>query len=182
MKAISIAVLALILGLGTSVAAEPSTMRLHETPKLVPRIEFADGNGNTQTLEAWHGKVLLLNVWATWCGPCRAEMPTLDRLQATLGGEDFEVLALSIDRAGARVVREFFDETGIEHLGIFVDKTMKVSRDLKIFGLPGTLLIGSGGRELGRLIGPAEWDTPEMIAFFETVIAEHTGKEKIHDN
>lgn len=177
MKAIPIAVLALILGFGTSAAAEPSTMRLHETPKPVPRIAFADGNGDPQTLEAWRGKVVLLNVWATWCGPCRTEMPTLDRLQATLGGENFEVLALSIDRAGADVVREFFDEIGIEHLGIFVDKTMKASRDLKVFGLPGTLLIGPNGRELGRLIGPAEWDTPEMIAFFTTVIAEHRGKE-----
>lgn len=177
MKAISIAVLALFLGFGTSVAAEPSAMRLHETPQPVPQIDFTDGSGAPHTLEAWRGKVVLLNVWATWCGPCRAEMPTLDRLQATLGDEHFEVLALSIDRAGADVVREFFDEIGIEHLGIFVDKTGKASRDLKIFGLPGTLLIGPDGRELGRLIGPAEWDTPEMIAFFEIVIADHTGKE-----
>lgn len=177
MKAISIAVLALVLGLGASMAAEPPAMRLHETPQPVPPIAFADGNGAPQTLEAWRGKVILLNVWATWCHPCRAEMPTLDRLQATLGGEQFEVLALSIDRAGADVVREFFDEIGVEHLGIFVDKTMKASSDLKILGLPGTLLIGPDGRELGRLIGPAEWDTPEMIAFFETVLAEHTGKK-----
>lgn len=182
MKAILIAVLALVLELGTSVAAEPSMMLLHETPNPVPSIAFTDENGNAQTLEAWRGKVLLLNIWATWCGPCRAEMPTLDRLQATLGGEDFEVLALSIDRAGDSVVRKFFDEIGIEHLDIFVDKTMKVSRDLKIFGLPGTVLIGPNGQELGRLIGPAEWDAPEMIAFFENIIAKHTGKEKNHDD
>jgi len=177
MKAISIALLALVLGLGTSAADEPPAMRLHETPQSVPAITFADGSGVPHTLEAWRGKVVLLNVWATWCGPCRAEMPTLDRLQATLGGERFEVLALSIDRAGADVVRAFFNEIGIEHLGIFVDTTMQASRDLKIFGLPGTLLIGPNGRELGRLIGPAEWDTPEMIAFFETVIADHTARE-----
>lgn len=177
MKAISIAILALMFKLGASVAAEPSAIPLHETPRPVPQIAFSDGSGAPQMLEAWSGKVVLLNVWATWCGPCRAEMPTLDRLQATLGGERFEVLALSIDRAGTEVVRKFFEEIGIEHLGIFVDKTMKASRDLKIFGLPGALLIGPDGQELGRLIGPAEWDTPEMIAFFETAIAEHSGEE-----
>ena len=177
MKAVSVAVLALLIGLGDSVAAEPSAMRRHETPQSLPQIDFTDESGAPQTLQARHGKVVLLNIWATWCAPCRAEMPTLDRLQAALGSERFEVVALSIDRAGVSVVRAFFDEIGIEHLGIFVDKTMQASRALKIFGLPGTLLIGPDGRELGRLIGPAEWDTPEMITFFKSIIAEHAGKE-----
>lgn len=169
-----------MLGLVWSTAATaegPNAVPLHDTPLPLPAISFADENGNALTLDRWRGKVVLLNVWATWCAPCRHEMPTLDRLQATLGSERFEVVALSIDRAGVRVVRRFFDEIGIQHLGIFVDTTMKASRDLRILGLPGTLLIGPNGRELGRLIGPAEWDTPEMVAFFEGVIAEHTGKE-----
>mgnify|MGYP003661775318 FL=1 len=97
-------------------------------------------------------------------------MPTLDRLQAHLGGDRFEVVALSIDRAGVSVVAEFFEEIGIEHLRTFIDDSGKAARDLKVFGLPATLLIGRDGRELGRLVGPAEWDTPEMIALLKTVI------------
>jgi thiol-disulfide isomerase/thioredoxin len=169
-------VLALVFSTATMTEG-PNAVPLHDTPQPLPTISFADERGNALTLDRWRGKVILLNVWATWCGPCRREMPTLDRLQATLGSERFEVVALSIDRAGVGVVRRFFDEIGVRHLGIFIDETMKASRDLRIFGLPGTLLIGPDGRELGRLIGPAEWDTPEMVAFFERVIVEHTGKE-----
>jgi len=161
----------------TAMAEGPNAVPLHDTSLPLPAISFADEHGNPLTLDRWRGKVVLLNVWATWCAPCRHEMPTLDRLQAMLGSERFEVVALSIDRAGVRVVRRFFDEIGIGHLGIFIDETMKAPRDLKIFGLPATLLIGPDERELGRLIGPAEWDTSEMVAFFNRVIAEHTGKE-----
>jgi len=172
--------LGFVLGLifpSVTTAAEPIAVPLHDTPQPLPEIAFTNERGDMRTLDHWRGRIVLLNVWATWCGPCREEMPTLDRLQATLGGERFEVVALSIDRAGAGVVRRFFDEIGIKHLDIFIDETMKASRDLKILGLPGTLLIGPNGQELGRLIGPAEWDTPAMIPFFEGVIAEYTEKE-----
>ena len=168
--------LALVLSTAT-MADGPNAVPLHDTPQPLAAIAFADESGNALTLDRWRGKVVLLNVWATWCAPCRHEMPTLDRLQAMLGSERLEVVALSIDRAGVGVVRQFFDEIGIRHLGIFIDETMKAPRDLRIFGLPGTLLIGADGRELGRLIGPAEWDTPEMVAFFNQVIAKYTGKE-----
>jgi thiol-disulfide isomerase/thioredoxin len=157
-------------------AARPDSIPMHETPRPVPTVAFADEAGNPLTLDDWGGRVVLLNIWATWCGPCRAEMPTLDRLQATLGGERFEVLALSIDRAGVDVVRRFFDEIDIAHLRIFIDETMQAARALAVPGLPETLLVSPDGRELGRLLGPAEWDTPEMIAFLETVIVETTGK------
>ena len=146
-------------------------MPLHDTPRPVPEVAFTDGEGEPLTLDAWRGKIVLLNIWATWCGPCREEMPTLDRLQARLGGDRFEVVALSIDRAGVSVVAEFFEEIGIEHLRTFIDDSGKAARDLKVFGLPATLLIGRDGQELGRLVGPAEWDTPEMIAFLKAVIA-----------
>ena len=168
--------LALLVSTAT-MADGPNAVPLHDTPQPLATVSFADENGNALTLDRWRDKVVLLNVWATWCAPCRHEMPTLDRLQTTLGGGRFEVVALSIDRAGVGAVRRFFDEIGIQHLGIFIDETMKASRDLRILGLPGTLLIGPDGRELGRLIGPAEWDTPEMVAFFESVIAGQTGKE-----
>lgn len=176
MRILPIILLLAVLELPGAKAAEPVTIPLHETPRPLPGLAFTDGEDRPRTLADFRDKLVLLNIWATWCGPCRREMPTLDRLQARLGGDRFEVVALSVDRAGTGVVRVFFDEIDIKHLRIFIDASGRVARDLKIFGLPATLLIGRDGRELGRLVGPAEWDTPEMIAFFETVIAEHTGK------
>jgi thiol-disulfide isomerase/thioredoxin len=150
--------------------AETSSSRsfvMHEAPKPLPEIKFEDGNGAALTLADLRGKTVLLNIWATWCVPCREEMPTLDALEAELGGPAFEVVPLSIDRAGPEVVRKFYAEIGIEHLGLYIDASMRASFDLQAPGLPTTLLIDSEGRELGRLVGPAEWDTPEMIAFLK---------------
>lgn len=145
--------------------AEPQAFVMHETPKPLPAIRFESETGETLTLADFRGKTVLLNIWATWCVPCREEMPTLDALQAELGGADFQVVPLSIDRAGPDVVREFFTEIGIRHLGLYIDASMQASFDLAAVGLPTTLLIDNEGRELGRLVGPTEWDTPEMIAF-----------------
>ena len=147
---------------------------LHETPQLVANISFQDEAGQSLQLSDWRGKVVLLNVWATWCGPCREEMPTLDRLQEELGGERFDVLALSIDRGGVGVVRDFYDEIGLQHLQIRIDQTTRASRAMKVFGLPTTLLIGPDGKELGRKVGPAEWDAPEAIAFFKSILDKHS--------
>ncbi|MER8783904.1 TlpA family protein disulfide reductase [Mesorhizobium sp. M1006] len=110
----------------------------------------------------------MLNIWATWCAPCRKEMPTLDRLQAKLGGPDFEVIALSMDRGGPDIVKKFFAEIGVEHLALNIDTTGKAMFTLGALGLPMTLLIDREGKEIGRLIGPAEWDSPEMMAFIRS--------------
>jgi thiol-disulfide isomerase/thioredoxin len=144
---------------------------LLEEPRPLPTVSFVDGTGRAMTLADFRGKVVLLNVWATWCGPCREEMPTLDRLQAELGDPDFQVVPLSIDRAGLKVVRDFYDEVGLKHLGIYVDSSGKASRDLGAVGLPTTLLLDREGRELGRLVGPAEWDSPEVVAFIRGHLA-----------
>jgi thiol-disulfide isomerase/thioredoxin len=141
---------------------------MHETPQPLPEIAFENGNGQVLALSHFRGKTLLLNIWATWCVPCREEMPTLDVLEAELGGPGFEVVALSVDRAGPGVVRKFYAEIGIQHLGLYIDASMQASFDLGAPGLPTTLLIDSAGQELGRLIGSAEWDTPEMIAFLKS--------------
>jgi thiol-disulfide isomerase/thioredoxin len=146
---------------------------LHETPQALTDISFQDETGSPLQLSDWRGKIVLLNVWATWCGPCREEMPTLDRLQEKLGGERFDVLALSIDRGGVGVVQEFYDEIGLQHLQIRIDPTTRASRAMNVFGLPTTLLIGPDGKELGRKVGPAEWDAPEAIAFFRNIIDKH---------
>ena len=118
---------------------------------------------------------VLLNVWATWCAPCRKEMPTLDRLQGQLGGPDFEVVALSIDRGGADVVRKFYSEIGIRRLPLRLDAAAEAQSKLGSAGVPTTLLVDRQGREIGRLIGRAEWDSSEMIAFLRNVIAQKDG-------
>ena len=155
-------------GGGQAETASSRSFVMHDAPRPLPEIKFEDGNGQALTLTDLKGKTVLLNIWATWCVPCREEMPTLDALEAELGGPAFEVVALSVDRAGPDVVRNFYAEIGIEHLGLYIDATMRASFDLQAPGLPTTLLIDSEGRELGRLVGSAEWDTPEMIAFLNT--------------
>lgn len=97
-------------------------------------------------------------------------MPTLDRLQGELGSERFQVLAVSIDRSGVGVVRNFFDNNGIENLGIYVDTSMKVSQALRVIGLPTTILVDAEGFEVGRAIGPYEWDSPEMVDLLDDFI------------
>jgi thiol-disulfide isomerase/thioredoxin len=123
-----------------------------------PLITFLDEDGAKLTLERFRGKIVVLNLWATWCTPCVAEMPMLDRLQQQLESVGVVVVALSIDRGGPDVVREFFDEHGIEHLNVYVDPTMRVQSDLKAIGLPTTILIDRDGNDRGRIVGPAEWD------------------------
>ena len=156
--------------------AETASLRsfvIHEAPRPLPEIKFEDGNGGALTLADLRGKTVLLNIWATWCVPCREEMPTLDALEAELGSPGFEVVPLSVDRAGPEVIRKFYAEIGVEHLGLYIDASMRASFDLQAPGLPTTLLIDSEGHELGRLIGPAEWDTPEMIAFLKNHLSSN---------
>jgi len=146
----------------------PRSLVMHETPRPLPKITFEDGDGQALTLASFKGTTVLLNIWATWCVPCREEMPTLDALQAELGGPGFEVVPLSVDRAGPEVVRKFYAEIGIRNLGLYIDASMQASFDLAAVGLPTTLLIDAEGQELGRLVGPAEWDAPEMIDLLKT--------------
>jgi thiol-disulfide isomerase/thioredoxin len=138
----------------------------------VPDGRFVDADGQTVDLADFRGKVVLLNFWATWCGPCKREMPDLDRLQAKLGGERFQVVALSSDRQGPAVVGPFYDELGVGHLTVFNDRRGAVQRAFGVFGLPTTVLIDPQGRELGRLVGPADWGSPEAQALVERAIAD----------
>jgi thiol-disulfide isomerase/thioredoxin len=157
--------------LSIAAAQEPSrNFIIHEAPKTVAAIQFEDANGRARSLSDFAGKIVLLNIWATWCTPCRKEMPALDRLQTALGGIDFEVVALSIDRR-MDAVRKFFAEVGIQRLAMYLDSSAKATRQLGAVGLPTTLLIDREGREIARLIGPAEWDSPEIVAFISCVIA-----------
>ncbi|RWH81221.1 MAG: TlpA family protein disulfide reductase [Mesorhizobium sp.] len=173
MKTLALTFLGVLLGLTrvASATEPPANFAVHETPQVVPEISFQDKDGQPRTLADFSGKVVLLNIWATWCAPCRKEMPTLDRLQAELGGPDFEVIALSVDRKGPEAVRKFFDEIGIKHLALNIDTSSKAMFALGAFGLPLTLLIDRQGREVGRVVGPAEWDSLEIVAFIRDRIA-----------
>lgn len=131
--------------------------------KPLPELRFQDGEGKARSLADFRGKVVLLNIWATWCTPCREEMPALDRLQAKLGGPDFEVVALSIDQQGAQAVRRFYDEVGVKALALYVDPSAQTGFKLATVGLPTTVIVDRAGREVGRRVGPAEWDAPKLV-------------------
>lgn len=143
-----------------------------ETPRKLPELHFMNGDGHQMTLEDFEGRTILLNIWATWCVPCREEMPALERLQAELGGPDFQVVALSIDREGLPAVKAFYEELGLKALGIYVDQSGKAQRALSVLGIPTTLLVDRDGRELGRTAGPAEWDSDEIIGFLRRVVEQ----------
>ncbi len=149
-----------------------STFVRKPSPEPLPNVAFQNGDGQPLTLENFRGKVVLLNLWATWCIPCRKEMPALERLQSAIGADDFEVVALSIDRSGAAGARKFLDSIGVGKLKLYVDPTAKLANDFKAIGLPTTLLIDRQGREIGRLIGPAEWDDAASQTLVKAALAD----------
>lgn len=139
-------------------------------PTAMPKLAFVDAQGKERTLADWKGKAVLLNLWATWCGPCRKEMPDLDKLQAELGSDKFEVVALSVDKAGVAGSKKFLDQIGTKSLALYVDPTAKMAGELRVIGLPATLLIDAEGREIGRLMGPAEWASDDAKALIKSAI------------
>jgi thiol-disulfide isomerase/thioredoxin len=138
-------------------------------------IAFSDDKATELKLSQWKGRVALINLWATWCAPCRKEMPALARLQKELGGADFEVVAISVDLKGAEASAAFLKETGADNLKLYVEPSAVILNQLQALGLPATVLVDRKGNEVGRLLGPAEWDSPEAIALIKSVMDE---KEK----
>ena len=151
-------------------SGEMQTFVFKKTPEAVPEFKFEDAGGAVRTLADWKGRVVLLNLWATWCAPCRKEMPALDRLQKDLGGDGFEVVALSVDRAGAVASQKFLEETKVVNLKLYVESTSKSIGTLRAAGLPTTILIDREGREVGRLAGPAEWDSADAKKLIGAVL------------
>lgn len=140
-------------------------------PTPVPDLAFADVSGRKLSLSDFRGRPIILNIWATWCVPCRKEMPSLDRLQAKFDPSKLLVLAVSIDFKGTPVVSAFYQELGLHSLGVYVDTTGGAASKLGMPGVPGTLLIDAEGREVGRKLGPAAWDSPEVA----DVLRQHLG-------
>lgn len=142
---------------------------LADRPEPAPEITFSDAAGNTLHLADFKGRVVLLNLWATWCAPCVKEMPALDRLEAKLGGPDFTVLALSIDREGLAKVQPFFEQNRIAALAPYLDQAGRAPALFGARGLPTTILIDRDGTVIGRQEKAAEWDddgTQTLLRFY----------------
>ena len=144
------------------------------TPKTLPVLAFKDAAGADKTLADWRGRTVLLNLWATWCVPCRKEMPALDELQAKLGGADFEVVAVNIDTRDPDKPKTWLREVGIGRLAYYADPSAKVFQELKAagkaFGMPTTLLIDSNGCEIASLAGPAEWASEDALKLISAAL------------
>ena len=154
-------------------ASDSEILSLLREPQELPDLEFIDDNGRQTRLSDYRGKVILLNLWATWCQPCRKEMPSLDRLQAILGGTDFEVIALSVDH-DFPVVKEFYRQTTLTTLLPYIDRSGQAMPRLAVTAIPTTLVVDRLGREIGRVIGPMEWDSPSLIKQLATRVSAPT--------
>lgn len=157
--------------LGAAAKGEVAAMTIADQPRTLDGLSFKGPDGRDRSLKDFGGKTVLMNIWATWCFPCREEMPALDRLQNARGGNDFEVVAVNIDTGGDEKPKAFFSETGIKSLAYYRDSSMGVFNALKkeglAMGLPVTLLIDGKGCVLGSMNGPAKWDSPDAAALIE---------------
>jgi thiol-disulfide isomerase/thioredoxin len=143
----------------------------HAEPKAVVEAEFGHVDGSTHSLAEYRGKWVLLNFWATWCAPCRAEMPTLSNLEAELGGESFAVVTIATGRNSPVAIERFFDEIGVTNLPAFVDPRHDLARPMGVMGLPITVILDPEGREVARLMGEASWDGESAKAILAALMA-----------
>jgi thiol-disulfide isomerase/thioredoxin len=152
---------------GPLVHGEVAAMAVAESPLRMPDVGFRDRAGAERRLSDWRGRTVLLNLWATWCIPCRKEMPALDALEAKLGGERFEVVAVNIDTRDSDKPRAWLREVGVNRLAYYADPSAKVFQDLKLIGralgLPTTVLVDPAGCEIGTAAGPAEWASEDGL-------------------
>jgi thiol-disulfide isomerase/thioredoxin len=156
---------------GALKTAAPKNFIMHETPEPGVALRFEDSDAQPRSLADFRGKVVLLNIWATWCPPCIKEIPALDRLAAALNDADVAVVAVSIDRKGIDAVRKSFADLDVQKLAPYIDQSGQALRTVRSAGMPTSLLIDREGRELGRAVGPAAWDDDATIAFFRQVAA-----------
>jgi len=158
------------------VHGEVAALALAQTPFHVPDLAFKDATGADKTLDDWRGRTVLLNLWATWCVPCRREMPALDALQAKLGGPDFQVVAVNIDTRDPQKPLAFLSEVGVTHLTYYADRSARVFEDLKeagkAFGMPTTVIVDRNGCEIGDMAGPAEWASDDGVTLVSAAIAD----------
>jgi thiol-disulfide isomerase/thioredoxin len=154
---------------------EVAALTMATAPLRLPDLTFEDADGRPRKLSDWRGHTVLVNLWATWCVPCRREMPALDRLQAKLGGKDFEVVAINIDTRDPEKPKNFLKEAKLTRLDYFTDQKAKVFQDLKAIGralgMPTSVLVDAQGCEIGTIAGPAEWDGDDAVKLITAATA-----------
>jgi thiol-disulfide isomerase/thioredoxin len=155
---------------------EVAALAAAQKPFLVPDLAFKDADGRDRKLSDWRGRTVLLNLWATWCVPCRKEMPALDALESSLGGPNFQVVAINIDNRDPEKPLTFLRDIGVTHLAYFSDRSAKVFQELKLagkaFGMPTTLVVDRSGCEIGEMAGPAEWSSPDGVKLISAAIGD----------
>jgi thiol-disulfide isomerase/thioredoxin len=153
---------------------EVAALAVDKRPSPATDVAFNAPDGKKLTLADFRGRNVLLNLWATWCVPCRSEMPALDRLQAKFGGPDFQVVAVNIDQVRLDRPKAFFTDTGVKNLDLYADPSGDAFEALKVagkaLGLPTSLLIDKDGCEIGVMAGPASWDSQDAEAALSALL------------
>ena len=182
--AAAVAVIGVALYGGTLAAAEGEALRaldrrvdgspilnlvVSDGPMEPPPIAFTDEAGDTLSLADYRGTPVAVHFWATWCFPCRAEMPTMDSLQRELGDE-LVILPLSLDRGGAELVRSYYEDHGLVTLPVMIDEKMAAGRTLRVHGIPATVFIDGEGAEVARVLGDRDWSDPAVIDLVRRII------------
>ena len=169
MTSLKLALALSVVWVGTAIAA-PRGFALHDEPQPVINVRFITQNGTRRDMESLRGKVLLVNVWATWCIPCREEMPTLDSLQKQLGSADFEVLTIATGFNNLEGIERFLAQAEVTALPILLDPDSELGAEFGAIGLPLTVILNREGQEIARLIGGAEWDSESALNIFNALL------------
>ncbi len=148
---------------GPPIAGQIQNYEPLDAPLPVPDVAVLARKDGPITLDRFKGKFVVLNFWATWCGPCIRELPSLERLNTALGGEKAQVVLISQDRGGFKQTDRFLKKLKVDFPENFIDERLKFSRAIGVVSLPTTIFIGADGMEVGRLVGSAEWDSPEAL-------------------
>jgi thiol-disulfide isomerase/thioredoxin len=161
--------------IGPLATGEVAALTMATKPLQMPDLAFMDGAGQPKKLSDWKGRTVLLNLWATWCVPCRKEMPALDSLQGKLGSDKFAVVAVNIDTRDPEKPRKFLSDNNLTKLGFFGDTQARVFQDLKsnglALGMPTSVLVDGQGCEIAHIAGPAEWDSPDALKLITAATA-----------
>ena len=157
-----------------NVVGKVRPFRILDEPQILSGLKFKNEDGKTEAISNWKGRVVLLNLWATWCTPCREEMSALDRLQSELGGENFEVMPVSLDRGGTVKPKIFYQKNNIKALRLFIDSSTQIFKTLNkqglAVGLPTTILIDKEGCAVGTFKGAAEWDSKDAKRLIRSIM------------
>ncbi len=167
-----------VIPVGKTARGKTIVLVRHKKPRPLSDYVFVDVTGKPRKLSEWRGKLLLVNLWGSWCPACREEIPALDRLQGAMGGPDFEVLAINLDPGGPDMPKTWFFASDIENLKVYNDSDDKAQAVFRYVGLPTTVFVDAAGRELGRILGPVKWDEPAIRKLIQKFIAEQKAPPK----